>query len=406
MPGCPPQTRLPAWDYSFRDITGDPAGQHDALGVDLYLDSTVSMSGFTSGATSSLADLVRDLEGAAQTGWKQVSIRYLKFGTKVAESERSAFITGMSTPAFFRQKGLSATTSIDAVLAQSDPKRLSLIVTDLFQTAGDVNAVVTALKDYVVAKDVAVGILPVQSEFLGTVYDANVPPYEYRSTSGEPSTYRAFYLLMLGDAHDMRRMVDVIGARPFIDRRTFLLLSPFVVKSQAAGIDKGSLSRNVVATTARDLGPNESSLDLREGADATVTLRLAIETVDGAPPLNRERLEMAAFRKTPHGPAPTEDVKQAGAITLDGAMAVRLPLSVHLDQAKGIYEYRIDLRNPTLNAFETPAWVAGLSTTNPSPSFEPNKTLNLAPFVRGLIQAQTSVHQAPVARAFLRIRKR
>lgn len=392
------------WDYSFADIIGKPGGQNESVNVELYLDATVSMAGFVSARNSTLLPLIRDLESAAQTGWKAVSVRYFKFGAAVVEAKRDHFIQGMGTTAFFKEKGVSERTNIDAVLAKSDPSRLTLVVTDLFQHAGDVNAVVNALKDNLIAKDVPVGLLPVLSDFDGTVYDASVPPYPYRSTA-DPATHRAFYLLMFGSRHDMTRLVDVIGAKPYIDRNKFLMLSPQVTRSQVATLVRPSVSKNLVVRAADDLGPNEFFLDLRDGADASLAIDTNIETLEASAPLKRDRLEMRVVRAGA-GDVITTDIMLDGPLVLNGGSSVRIPIKLHLAEPAGIYRYQIDLRTPTLNAFDLPAWVATLNSMNPSPSFEPNKTLNLTPFVQGLVQASTSAHQSPAARIFLRIRKR
>jgi len=390
--------------YSLAEITGDLAKANDSVSVDLYLDSSVSMGGFVGAANSSLPPLIRDLESAAQTGWRAVSVRYFKFGTKVVEAKREDFVKRLETAAFFKEKGISEKTNIDVVLAQSDPSRLTLVLTDLFQTAGDVNAVVSALKDNLVTKNVPVGLLPVLSEFNGMVFDANVPPYSYRSTA-DPATHRAFYLLMFGNRHDMKRLVDVIGEKTYIDRSRFLLLSPYVTKTQVAALVKPSVSKNLVVRPANDLQGNEFFLDLREGTNASLAVDLNIETVEGAAALKRDRLEMRAVRKTADGETATSDITLGGPLVTDGTN-VRLPLNIRLAEQPGTYHYKIDLRTPTLSAFDLPSWVPALSSNNPSPSFEPNKTLNLAPFVQGLVQSTTSVQATTAARMFIRIRKR
>lgn len=406
--GCgrdPASTRPAAWDTSRADVTGPPSGDGQVLNLDLYIDATVSMAGFIAGQTPALNDLVRDLEGAARSGWRDVAVRYFKFGTKVVESPREPFLLGLREGGFFREPGVFEKTNIDAVLAQSDATHLTLVLTDLFQNAGDMNAVVGALKENVIAKGVAVGVLPVPSEFNGVVYDANVPPYPYRSKAGDEATYRAFYLLMFGNRDDMQRLVDVIGAKPYVNRERLLLLAAHVTRAYSAEVPRDSVSKTAVLTSERG-GQDEFFLDLRDGDEATLTVRLRVDAAQSTPRLRADRLELSALRRTAVDERATNEVTLAGPIAVDESGELRLPLALHLGDPPGWYSYRLDLQTPSLNAFDVPDWVASFDSSNPTSRSDSNKTLNLAPFVRGLMQAQASVHRSTVARVFLTIRKR
>jgi hypothetical protein len=85
---------------------------------------------------------------------------------------------------------------------------------------------------------------------------------------------------------------------------------------------------------------------------------------------------------------------------------VRVPLRLQLPDPEGSYAYQIELRTPSVNAFGLPGWVAEWSSENPTPTSDPNKTINLERFVNGLLQASASAHQINVARFFVQIRKK
>jgi len=148
-------------------------------------------------------------------------------------------------------------------------------------------------------------------------------------------------------------------------------------------------------------------LDLK-GSEATLTPRLSIVMHTGTPDLRWERLETTVSRRSESGFVPTIDIGTAGPIAFDsGARILRVPLALKLDDRAGTYHYQVELRTPANDALAMPPWVADLHSSNPTASSEPNRTFNLEPFVRGLLQATVSVYDRPVvARFFLQIRKR
>jgi hypothetical protein len=59
----------------------------------------------------------------------------------------------------------------------------------------------------------------------------------------------------------------------------------------------------------------------------------------------------------------------------------------------------LELRSGATRGFAVPAWVAQLSSDDPRPGSEPNRTYNLSRFVNDLMGARSSVH-APVLAAW------
>lgn len=210
------------------DIVG-PTTTQSAIRADVYVDGTVSMEGFASSHTR-YVKFLEDIEAALTGAWSSSQVKYFKFGTVVRElPDRKEFL-GAATRAFYHEKGLSANTAIDLVIAQASEANLSILITDLFQTEGDFNAMATAVKDYFLKKGKAVGVLAIPSEFDGVVYDARVPAYRYTS-SAEASTRRPFYAILVGNSADIERLLDVMSKSAYIDRSLFTLIGPHVIST-------------------------------------------------------------------------------------------------------------------------------------------------------------------------------
>ncbi len=66
--------------------------------------------------------------------------------------------------------------------------------------------------------------------------------------------------------------------------------------------------------------------------------------------------------------------------------------------------YEIVFLLPQLNAFAIPDWVVELSSQNPTPESDQNKTLNLDRFIRDLLRSAATINEYKVAKGYLNIR--
>ena len=369
------------------------------------------MEGFALVERSELRTFITDLEATVKQGWEHHSVRYLRFGTKVVEWPRDRFIKNFQSRAFYHEPGISETTNIDALIAKANPAHVSLVITDLFQTDADVNSVVGAIKDGFIAKGIPVGVLPVPSQFAGTVFDARVPAFQYRSNPADPKSRRPFYLMIFGAEAQIQRLVAVFSDKRQIDSSQFLLVAPRIVAGEKVALVDKSRSRNFVATKAPAPNPNEFTFDLKDDRPATVEFDAELQPRASSAPLDMTKLETVISRrrvgsgKQADGPVePAPDLVLAGPLRVEGAH-LRVPLRVDIKERDGTFAYRVNVQTATVGSFLQPKWVGEWSSDDPRPGHEPNKTLNLDSFVRGLLQAIQSTSQSPVLRFFLTIRK-
>lgn len=404
--GCdPPPTPPAAFGGSDADVTGpDARANADAVAVDVYLDATTSMEGYV-GPQTEYAEFLRALEASLISKWGEADIRRYKFGTRVDSIGRDAYLSARDNLAFYRQRGVFERTNIDSVLARTDAGRVSIIVTDLFQDAGDTNALVGKIKDRVFARGLAVGVLAIESAFDGTVYDAPGGPYRFVSTAGDASTYRPFYALAIGAPAQVERLIETLDGTQGVRQDRTAIISPYVVDAFDLELTKarGDASKGLNVASADD---GVYRFVVRDGYDGGVldgALRLTPQT--GAATVVPDRVELAAYRRE-DGAADstrTDDVQLSDVRSAGDEFTFTLTIDV--DGPPGRYAYLLLFQAGGVDGLTPPAWVRELSTTNPSADVDPNKTLNLERLMSDLVQASATVRRPLIGRAVLSLTK-
>lgn len=401
LAGCsePRQTAVDFPDNASAAVLG-PAGSGDSLRVDVYVDGTVSMSGFLSGGMSHYVDFLDDLESTVQNSIRRADVHYFKFGRTVRELDRGGF-RAARTPAFYAEAGISEVTQIDSVIQCPGGAHVTVAVTDLFQDEGDVQAVVSRIKERCFARGSAVGVLAVPSQFDGMVYDARVPAYRYAS-GAERESYRPFYALLFGSAQHVERLHQALRSQPYVEHGHFTLISPYVVREFEVKLTKSRDSRHL--NRRAEERPGHFRFDVRKGGDGgTLEADVTVRLKPSAPDFRPERVELVAFRRE------GADSVRASEITLQSvrrtAEGLNATLALRAPPQPGSYAYRLSLVTGALDGFVSPAWVRALSSPNPTASDGPNKTLNLERFVTDLRRAASSVHAPELARWYMDVRK-
>src|ERR1043165_3524767 len=73
------------WNYDKNEIVSSKSSNTDKLNVDLYLDVTTSMKGFTSTSATNFSALLDDVEAVCQKIWKNSDVRRFKYGAYVKD---------------------------------------------------------------------------------------------------------------------------------------------------------------------------------------------------------------------------------------------------------------------------------------------------------------------------------
>lgn len=369
-----------------KDATGD------AVAIDVYLDATTSMEGYASAQTE-YADFLRALEASLISTWGASDVRFFRFGTRVDSISRDAYLAARDDKAFYRARGIFERTNIDSVLARTAGDRLLLIVTDLFQDAGDTNALVAEIKDRVFARSLVMGVLAVGSAFDGRVYDAPGGAYSYASTPGDPATHRPFYALAFGGPSQVARLFETLQGTAGVRPDRMALITPYVTESYDLELTKqpGDASRGInLAST--DGGTYR--FVVRGGYDGgTLDARLRLSPAPGAPRVDPSRVELAAYRRASGETDSTRTTDFALRDVQGDGDDLSFTLTAQVEGPPGRYAYLLAIEAGGVGGLSAPAWVRDLSTTDPSARVDANKTLNLERLMDDLIQAAATVQR-------------
>ena len=233
----------------------------------IYFDATLSMQGFVVPGSTHYTRICPYLESVIVSGWRDETVSFFRFGERVESIDRDTYLQ-VGDESFY-QTDIGIKTYIEKIIenedqldkpqsegsdplegatktdvnnmpeegtgADSTENRLVVIVTDLFQDNGDINRLVPELKDKCIKKGVDVGLFGLRSQFDGTVYDIGIgegSSLRYRSTPGNPETFRPFYLLVLGKHADIAHYFDRLIANGFLEAETIIfsqyLVSPLL----------------------------------------------------------------------------------------------------------------------------------------------------------------------------------
>lgn len=404
-----------SWDFSDADVIS-PSEHNDnsRIDIDIYLDATLSMLGYASTSYSVYTRFLDELEIATAGSWKSANVKFFKFGTKILAIDREGF-KAAKTESFYREPGVFEETNIDSVINRTDSRRVTVVLTDLFQDEGDVNSIVLQIREKCFAQGIQVAILAVPSDFDGTVFDARVAPYRYRSTQGEENTYRPFYALMFGAEHNLRRMFGFLQTAEYVDPAYFLMISRHVIEKFEATVTKARKSRSLNMRTVQS--PRRYSrhfgFSLKDG-ETTGTFEAAVrlERSSHAADFQARTLELIAYRKSSlpgtativQDSIPTNDLRLASLQRTGDSLAATIDLE--LAEPRGIYSYLVFLQLPQHGGFELPGWIESFSSPNPTAKNDSQKTLNLKKFVIDLMRASQSLAPTKIAKFYVTVYKR
>ena len=404
-----------SWVYSDSEVIGEDKGNDGGvIDIDIYLDATLSMVGFVNNRSSIYNRFLDELEIAAAGSWQAANVQFFKFGTKIKPIDREGF-KAAKTPAFYRERGIFERTNIDSVINRTNNRRVTVVLTDLFQDEGDVNSIVLQIREKCFARGIQAAVLAVPSDFNGTVFDAIVSPYRYKSVPGDRSTYRPFYALMFGEEHNLERMFGFLQTAEYIEDEYFFMISRHIIEKFSARVTKMRKSRALNRRKMRTPGryPHHFGFSLKKGKEqGTIIAGFRLERQPHAADFQERALELIAFRKKS---LPGEKTASGDSVLTDNLKLTRLErmgdsltavIDLQLDEPPGIYSYLVYLQLPPNGGLEIPQWIDAFSSPNPTASRDANKTLNLRKFVSDLIRASQSLAPPRVAKFYMTVYKR
>lgn len=392
----------------YENTIESEADQGDDIAVDIYLDATKSMEGFVSDDMTVYGLFLDQAEANVLSCWKSANIRYFKFGEMIKPVSREEFIGAKYNRLFYRDKEIYKRTYIDSVIKHTDKSRLSILITDLFQDMGDVNAMVENIKTGCFKRNITIGIVGLQTRYNGTVYDVPGYPLGFALQTDN----RPFYALLFGSESSIYKSFDALSSNKFINTEQMLVITSNIVDSKAQ-ITKDRKSKFVNKKSAENPKDNVAYFSMKEeGEEAIFALELSLNKRPYTIDFDESTIQPVVLKKA------ITDVKAA---RVDSVKSQEISLSnikkenekitaeLHLENKgpAGNYSYKIELLPNQMHGFALPPWISRMSTDNPIPKTPTaSLTYNFEKLMERLIMAANTMHQTSIADFTINIYKR
>lgn len=407
--GC--RTKYPdiKWDYSDKEVVRPKPEKTEKIDIDVYVDATTSMEGFAVSNASVYSQFLDQLEASALSAWRNANPQYYKFGENIKPISRSEYLSAKSDLKFYHEPGIFKRTYIDSVVKRTDAKRLSVLVTDLFQDEGDVNIMVDRFKEKCFANNVAVGLVGVKSDFKGKVFDVRGYPTGYQLDAPD----RPFYAIVFGNQYNMELLFEALKNKPFVKEEQLLIFTKYIIEDADVSLSKTRDSKNISNKKARTDIDNSFDFGMKEeGTSGKINFIITLDRNTRCADFNSNNLELIAFKKSATDPKNvSKDSVATNDITLEKVERTgdKLTgvLSLNNEDEPGNYSYMILLKTNQLSGLQTPAWIKNFSTDAPVPGTSTaSKTYNLEKLASTLLVANASIAPTYVAKFYINIFKR
>ena len=407
------------------DIT--PGDISDSLVARLYFDATLSMQGFVVPGSTHYTRICPYLESVIVSGWRDETVDFFRFGERVELIERDTYLQ-VGDESFY-QTDIGIKTYIEKVIENENPlvnaseeakdDQLVVIVTDLFQDNGDINRLLPELKEKCIKKGFDVGLFGLRSQFDGTVYDIGIgegSSLRYRSTSGNPETFRPFYLLVLGKHADIAHYFNKLITSGFSEAET-IIFSRYLVGSL---LSFGDAQIEKLENLVKDTIVKKSDSRLKEyrirkrNEPSKISAKMKYELLPHVMPFDSNTFESSVIvkhnrtdssRRSEISQAAQQSLKVTSTFTRNGnsdELTVDFELDSRILSRRTVYLYEVVLR-PKIDAYQVPEWCSGWDMGT---GRNGAKTLNLVNFVDGLTQITVRERQPKIAQFYFCVEKR
>lgn len=372
-------------------------------GTDIIVDATPSMSGFT--VSSQYQNLVTlglanaSLEGTKLTYYRLTTA--IPGGIQAIDNKMQA-----AQPAFYASGNTDLQTAFDSLASD----RLTVLVTDLFQSSADMNAVSQSIIRQVLDKDMALGIFGTRLPFDGRVYDLgpNSRSFEYE---GE----RPIYGLVSGTPRAVSIYLENLRRYVSSKEYKFLLFSPRIAERSAwTTVRPTDMTKNLVQVPpeARTPLPRERTFGIRirnNNQPAQLNAKLNMEVLPDTRPLldlsavNARVTEVwkyddnrGTYAQKFQGSNRAREAFQARIVRGDSTNTLRLEISPQdLRRGKYAFNFVVEVRE-----WRMPEWVSNWNL--PPGEFDAetpdaSKTANLRPLLLDIGSSLTGTNNPQLA---------
>lgn len=399
--------KVPDFRYTTAGIIAPAVPASNKLPVDIYLDVTMSMKGFSRPQNTSFSSLLEGIEATVQNAAKSSDLRFFKYGRTVVPIARDTFVAARHRP-LWEDKSFESKTDFAQAVDSTDPKRVSIFITDLFYSNSDANQVVNAIQDNCFKKGVEMGIMGLKSDYNGYVGDVQ-PAVKVVGN-------RPLYLLVFGSKANISMIFDAFRNQPYMEAGQALLLTHHPVQNFRLEALKAKDSKAINLSSARNQFQNQGNVfafnwNPDKGSQATVDYTLHYDAEPYTLPITASNLKAHIFRKEGigKGPAARDSVADAQTLTLQpgavGAGKIAGKATVGLQMPEdGYAAYQVTWQYDNLGKIDLPNWIMANSTANfsqASPDADKLKTLALDNLVRNLAVSSATQFEPKYGRMYL-----
>lgn len=400
--GCDEVDRLTPTEGPPADSLATVPSDEPVGGTDIIIDATPSMRGFTN--SSEYQNLIT--LGLANAPSQETSLTYYQLTTAISDGIR-AIDSKMraAEPAFYASGNTNLQTAIDSVA----PGELTVIITDLFQSNADMNAVSRSIIRHAFANDMALGITAARLPFDGRVYD--LPP---NSRSFAYKGKRPVYGLVIGAPRAVSNYLENLRRYISSEEYNFLLFSPRIAERSAwAEVRSTDTATNLVQVAPKADTPlrRERTFGIRirdNNQPARLDAKFSMKVLPDVSPLldfsainaRTTRVwkydgEKGGYDQKFQGSNTAEDAFQAQVVRGDSANMLRLETSPQ-DLRRGRYVFNFIAE---VQEWRMPEWVS--NWTLPPEQFDAetpdgSKTANLRPFLLNVGASLTDTEKPQV----------
>lgn len=390
------------WNFSKAEITGNKSSNTEKLSVDIYLDVTTSMKGFVSQQVTDYSRLLEDIEGTCQNVWKNTDIKYFKFGRSVAPISRSEFVSGKTSAVMYSDPQLSTQTNFAEAVKNTNSKRVSILITDLFYNNNDVNLVVGSIKTYSFQKGVEAGVIGLNSSFDGIVGDVQ-PPVSVKGT-------RPLYVLVFGDKQNINLFFNAFKNKNYIKPNQFLLITNKPTEDFQVTVTKDRKNKTVNKQSMKEDWKKQGTVynfRMKEKEkEAEFNLELVLNLNPYTTTFSDKNLKTLVFKKTISS---KDSVAADDELILQNLKMVNNKISADIkllnNDKAGKYAYLVYLTFDNTVSPSMPKWVKELNTETFSQGVNQNKTLNLEKLLTDISTNHITYTQPKLAKFYINIEK-
>ncbi|CAG5002186.1 hypothetical protein DYBT9275_02831 [Dyadobacter sp. CECT 9275] len=394
------------WNFDKSEITENKPASTATLNVDVYLDVTGSMEGFSVPGQSNFGRFIDDIEATCQNTWRETDIKYYKYGSRVDSISREEFVSAKNEKTIFTDGTINNKTDFANAIRNTTSQRVSVFITDLFYSNNDINAVVRTIKDKCIEKGIEVGVAGVTSDFNGSVGDLGQGLRRIKVDK-----QRTLFALVFGDQTNIDLLFRSLRNKPYITGDQFLVFANKPTQSFEVNLEKDRQSKQINKSSlpkkAYEKYGNVFAFTMKEReTHGLAHLELILQKDQLTPGYGAANIKAQVFKRTASekdsvaadGEVKISNVKISGAkLTSD--------LEITNNDPEGKYSYAVYFTLDNTVPLTMPQWVKDISSASVD-SVAYGKTLNLEKLLTDVSTSHVTAMQPKIAKFYIYLEKK